>query len=154
ARGFRALADRYGVETVTAVMASQIRLSDERLRRRIRELPDATIQASGYIDNDGTLGKIYEVALELTKRDDPLIFDYSRSSPQAPIAINCTRAGLHAAIVAAVMPTLAYDIPWNEGIFRPLEIVCPEGLICNAEKPAAASGGTLEAAWEVEMAAT
>jgi N-methylhydantoinase B len=154
ARGFRALADRYGVETVTAVMASLIRLSDERLRRRLRELPDATVQATGYIDNDGTLGKIYEVALELTKRDDRLVFDYSRSSPQAPLAINCTRAGLHAAIVAAVMPTLAYDIPWNEGIFRPLKIVCPEGLICNAQKPAAASGGTLEAAWEVEMTAT
>src|SRR5581483_11577186 len=41
-----------------------------------------------------------------------------------------------------------------EGLFRPLEIVCPEGLICNARRPAAVSGGTLEAVWEVEMTAT
>ncbi|HLI27489.1 MAG TPA: hydantoinase B/oxoprolinase family protein [Chloroflexota bacterium] len=154
ARGFRALADRYGVQTVLAVMARLIQLSDERLRRRIRELPDATIEAVGYIDTDGTLDQLYEVVLELTKRGDRLIFDYSRSAPQAPIAINCTRAGLMAAIAAALMPTLAYDIPWNEGIFQPIEVVCPEGRICTAQKPAPASGGTLEAAWEVEMTAT
>ena len=48
----------------------------------------------------------------------------------------------------------SYDIPWNEGLFRPLEIVCPEGLICNARKPAAVSRSVGEAVWEVEMTAT
>jgi N-methylhydantoinase B len=154
ARGFATLIGRYGAETVRAVMAGLIRLSEERLRRRLRELPDATIQSVGYIDNHGAGGAIYEVALTLTKQDDRLVFDYSRSSPQTPGAINCTRSGLMAGISAALLPTLAYDIPWNEGLFRPLEIVCPEGLICNARKPAAVSGGTLEAVWEVEMTAT
>ncbi len=154
ARAFRTLIERYGVETVTAVMAGLIRLSEERLRRRLRALPDATIEAVGYIDNHGGSGLIYEVVLELTKRDDRLIFDYSRSSPQTPTAINCTRAGLMAGISAALLPTLAYDIPWNEGLFRPIAVICPEGRICNARKPAAVSGGTLEAVWEVEMTAT
>jgi N-methylhydantoinase B len=154
ARGFATLVGRYGAEVVRAVMAGLIRLSEERMRRRLRELPDATIESVGYIDNHGASGAIYEVALALTKWDDRLIFDFSRSSPQTPGAVNCTRSGLMAGISAALLPTLAYDIPWNEGLFRPLEIVCPEGLICNARKPAAVSGGTLEAVWEVEMTAT
>ncbi|HZS01944.1 MAG TPA: hydantoinase B/oxoprolinase family protein [Chloroflexota bacterium] len=154
ARGFAKLVARYGADVVRAVMAGLIQLSEERMRRRLRELPDATIESVGYIENHGTSGAIYEVVLDLTKQDDRLIFDYSRSSPQTPGAVNCTRAGLMAGISAALLPTLAYDIPWNEGLFRPLEIVCPEGLICNARRPAAVSGGTLEAVWEVEMTAT
>ena len=154
ARGFATLVARYGVAVVRAVMAGLIQLSEERIRRRLRELPDVTIESVGYIENHGTSGAIYEVTLDLTKRDDRLIFDYSRSSPQTPGAVNCTRSGLMAGVSAALLPTLAYDIPWNEGLFRPLEIVCPEGLICNARKPAAVSGGTLEAVWEVEMTAT
>jgi N-methylhydantoinase B len=154
ARGFATLVGRYGPDVVRTVMAGLIRLSEERMRRRLRELPDATIESVGYIDNHGTSGAIYEVALALTKQDDRLIFDYSRSSPQTPGAVNCTHSGLMAGISAALLPTLAYDIPWNEGLFRPLEVVCPEGLICNARKPAAVSGGTLEAVWEVEMTAT
>ncbi|HLH22326.1 MAG TPA: hydantoinase B/oxoprolinase family protein [Chloroflexota bacterium] len=154
ARGFATLVGRYGADTVRAVMAGLIRLSEERMRARLRELPDATVESTGYIEGHDTKGTVYEVALSVTKQDDRLIFDFSRSSPQTPGAVNCTRSGLMAGISAALLPTLAYDIPWNEGLFRPLEIVCPEGLICNARRPAAVSGGTLEAVWEVEMTAT
>jgi N-methylhydantoinase B len=143
---------RYGIDTVDAVMRGVMDLSERRIRARLETLPDAVIRSVAYIDNDGSQpDEMYEVSLEMTKSRDTLKFDFSRSSPQAPSYINCTWAGLTAGVTAAVLPTIAYDIPWNAGLFRALQIECPEGLICNATIPAAVSGGTLEATWMVEM---
>jgi N-methylhydantoinase B len=152
--GLQKLANRYGVDTLLAVMAGLIRLSDERMRRRLRELPNATVEAVGYLAYEPTTGTIPEVVLTLTKQDDRLIFDYSRSSPQVPNSTNCTFGGLMAGICAGLLPTIAYDIPWNQGLYHPVEVICPEGLICNARKPAAVSGNISGAVWEVEMTAT
>lgn len=152
-RAMTQLAERYGVETVRAVMTGLIELSDRRLRQRLSALPDAVVRSRAFLDNDGGLDEVYEVDLVLTKRGDTLHFDYSGSSPQVEGYINCTSSGLMAGINAALLPTLAYDAPWNEGLFRPVEVHAPEGLICNARRPAAVSGGALEAGWLVEMTA-
>ena len=152
-RAMTQLAERYGVNTVKAVMAGLIDLSDRRLRNRLAELPDATIRSTAYLDNDGGLNEVYDVSLALTKSGESLHFDYSGSSPQVEGYINCTSAGLMAGINAALLPTLAYDAPWNEGLFRAITVHAPEGLICNAKRPAAVSGGALEAGWLVEMTA-
>ena len=152
--GLEKLVRRYGAETLHGVMAGLIRGSENRLRKRLSELPDATIVASGFMEYDESLGAIPEVHLELTKRGDTLYFDFSKSSPQVKNSTNCTRGGLLAGISAALLPTLAYDIPWNEGLYHAIEVTCPEGLICNARKPAAVSGNISGAVWEVEIAAT
>ncbi|MFC0527641.1 hydantoinase B/oxoprolinase family protein [Phytohabitans kaempferiae] len=151
ADGFAKLTDRYGVDATLAVMAGLIRSSEERMRRRLRELPDATVRAVGYLEYDPRSGTVPEIVLELTKQGDRLTFDYSGSSPQAANSTNCTWAGLNAGIAAGMMPTIAYDIPWNEGLFRPVEVVCAEGRICNATMPAAVSSSINGATWEVEL---
>ncbi len=152
-RSVAELIARYGIDTVKAVMIGVMDLSERRIRQRLRSLPDAVIRAVAYIDNDGAQpDEIYEVGLEMTKSDDSITFDFSSSSPQAPSYINCTWAGLAAGVTAAVLPTIAYDMPWNAGLFRAIQIDCPPGRICNATLPAAVSGGTLEATWMVEMA--
>src|SRR5579883_909921 len=148
AEGFGKLISRYGVETVTEVMAGLIRLSEERMRRRLRELPNATVEAIGYLEYEESIKAVPTITLELTKQDDRLIFDYSRSSPQLDNAMNCTWAGLRAGICSGLLPTLAFDIPWNQGLFNAIEIVCPEGRVCNARRPAAVSGNISGAVWE------
>jgi N-methylhydantoinase B len=152
--GLEKLVRRYGADTLQTVMAGLIRSSETRLRKRLSELPDATIHASGFMEFDESLGDIPEVHCELIKSGDSLKFDFSQSSPQVKGATNCTRGGLLAGISAALLPTLAYDIPWNEGLYHAIDVICPEGLICNARKPAAVSGNISGAVWEVEVAAT
>ncbi|MEU8205754.1 hydantoinase B/oxoprolinase family protein [Streptosporangium sp. NPDC049046] len=157
-RAMTALADKYGAETVRAVMGSLIELSEKRLRNRLAKLPDARLHSRAFLDNDGGLAlsrenATYEVNLVLTKRGDSLHFDYSGSSPQVKGYVNCAFSGMMAGIAAALLPTLAYDAPWNEGLFKPVHVHCPDGLICNAARPAAVSGGALEAGWLVEMTA-
>ncbi|MEU5879986.1 hydantoinase B/oxoprolinase family protein [Spirillospora sp. NPDC047279] len=158
-RAMTALAGKYGAGTVRTVMENLIDLSERRLRNRLALLPDARLHSRAYLDNDGGLAlsdenATYEVDLVLTKRGDTLHFDFSGSSPQAKGYINCAYSGMMAGIAAALLPTLAFDAPWNEGLFTPVEVTCPDGLICNASRPAAVSGGALEAGWLVEMTAT
>jgi N-methylhydantoinase B len=150
--GLESLVRRYGVEMLQAVMRRLIAASEQRLRRRIAELPDAIVTGSGYMEYDPSLRDVPEVHVELRKEGESLRFDFSRSSAQVSSAINCTMGGLKAGVAAALLPTLGFSIPWNEGLFRPLEIVCPEGRICNAKRPAAVSGNIAGAVWEAELA--
>jgi len=150
--GLDKLIAQYGASTLMGVMSRLIELSEEHLRRRLRQLPDATISAVGRLEAIAATGEIPVVAVELRKVGDQLIFDYSGSSAQVPDATNCTWGGLMAGLSAALLPTVAYDIPWNEGLYKPITVVCPEGRICNAARPAAVSGNIAGAVWEVEVA--
>jgi len=153
ADGLLGLAARYGADALVAVMRSIIDTSEARLRQRILELPDMTTHAVGLLERDRGTGVIAQVAVALTKSGDTLSFDFSGSSPQLPAATNCTESGLLAGVTGALLPTLGYDIAWNAGLFRPVTVTCPEGLICNARRPAAVSDSIAGAAWEVESAA-
>jgi N-methylhydantoinase B len=152
AEGIGKLIDRYGVQVLRSVMARLIQVSEERMRRRLSELPDATVETLGYLEYNEATQETPRVALTLTKTGDRMALDYSASSAQAPDAKNCTWAGLMAGISAAILPTIAYDIPWNAGLFQPLEVICPEGRLCNARKPAAVSGNIAGAVFEVQLA--
>jgi N-methylhydantoinase B len=148
------LIDRYGINVVLSVMDELIELSERQLRNRLRQLPDGRFRARTYLDHDGHHNELYRVEVTLTKEDDRLVFDYSASSPQAPGFVNCTYTGLLAGVYAGILPVLAYDLPWTDGIFRPVEVIAPPGLVCSAEWPAPVSQGPLGAMWLTEVTAT
>lgn len=143
------LAERYGTPTLTTSMARMVGGSERRLRTRLEELPDGVIRASDFLEHDGHSDRLYEVNVVLEKRGDSLTLDFTGSSTQAPGFINCTRAGLHGGVMGAILPTLAFDIPWNEGLMRVVDIVAPDGLICTAQHPAPVGAATVEAVWVV-----
>lgn len=148
------LCDRYDAETVSAVMSRMIDASETRVRARLRELPDGVFHASDFLEHDGHDNVLFKIDLKLTKKDDTLSFDFSGSSKQARGFINCTRSGLQGGVAGALLPMLAYDIPWNDGVLRPSEIVAPDGLICTATFPAPVGAATVESIWVVSNVAT
>jgi N-methylhydantoinase B len=148
------LIDRYRVDVVLSVMDELMDLSERRLRSRLRELRDGRFTARTYLDHDGHEDTLHPVEVTLTKSGDQLTFDYSRSSPQAKGFVNCTYTGLLAGVYAGVLPLLAHDLPWTEGIFRPIEVIAPPGLIVSAQWPAPVSAGPLGTMWLTETTAT
>ena len=143
------LAGRYDHETLQACMDRMIASSEERLRHRLLELPDARIHASDFLEHDGHEDRLYKIDVVMTKRGDSLELDFSGSSEQAPGFINCTRAGLRGGVMGALLPTLAFDIPWNEGLMAVADIQAPDGLVCTARHPAPVGAATVEAVWVV-----
>lgn len=141
----RELIGEYGVETVEAVMRGMLEYAERRLRERLRGLPDATVREVQYIDHDGHASNLYQVVCTVTKQNDRLLIDFSGTDPAPASLINCTASGLQAGVLTAVYVQLAYDIPWNWGIRRCLEIVAPEGSIVNANHPRPCSMATISA---------
>ncbi|UDY23394.1 hydantoinase B/oxoprolinase family protein [Nocardioides sp. Kera G14] len=152
-KGMLRLVDRYGVDVVKAVMATMLDKSEIATRERLRSLPDGVFQARNYFDADGKKAGLHRVEVELTKRDDTLIFDYSRSAEQVPSIVNCTISGLRGGVFASVLPVIAPDIPWNSGVMRAIEIEAPEGLIINCAKPAPCGSATVGGAYMVKNTA-
>ncbi|HWA80822.1 MAG TPA: hydantoinase B/oxoprolinase family protein [Acetobacteraceae bacterium] len=143
------LFQRYGAPTVEAVMIGEINASERRFRSRLREIPDGIFRARDYIEHDGHANRLYEVCLAVHKAGEELVFDLEGTSAQAPGFINCTWSGLKGALLTGLLPILAPDIRWNEGVLKPVTINAPEGILCNAKWPAPVSGATVCAVWIV-----
>jgi N-methylhydantoinase B len=141
------LVSRYGASVVTESMRRMIESSEARMRARLRELPDGEFRASDFLEHDGHSNVLYKIDVCLTKRGDHMVLDYSQSSKQAPGFINCTRAGLMGAVCGSLMPTMAYDIQWNQGVLAPVEVIAPDGLLCTAQFPAPVGAATVEGIW-------
>jgi len=152
-RRFHELMQRYGADTVDRVMRIEIDTSERRLRERLKRIPDGTYRARDFLDHDGHANRLYQVQVAAHKRGDELILDMEGSSPQAPGFINCTRSGLRGALFTGLLPILAPDIRWNEGVLKPVTIKVPEANICNARWPAPISGATISTAWVVQNVA-
>ncbi|MDP2660424.1 MAG: hydantoinase B/oxoprolinase family protein [Dehalococcoidia bacterium] len=133
----------YGVETYKALCEQVIEYADLRLRTRLRGLPDGTWRAVEYWDNDGMTDRVYETVLAMTKEGDSLTFDYTGTSEQAPTFINCSPIGVRGAVFTALATLLGYDIPWNEGIMRCVNLIVPEGTVVSSSSPAPGSMGSI-----------
>ncbi|MBH0121928.1 hydantoinase B/oxoprolinase family protein [Rhodococcus sp. CX] len=143
------LSRRYGKPTVLSVMHAMVDDAEALVRERLRELPDGVVHTRDFLEHDGHENILYVVDCVLTKRGDSLHFDFSGSSGQAQGFVNCSRAGLAGGVAGAVIPTLGFGIPWNEGMLRPVEISAPDGLVCTAVPPAPVGSATVEAVWTV-----
>jgi len=139
------LVETWGVDTVKAVMAQSIDHAREKLKSRLRELPDGVWRDVQYIDHDGHETKIYQIVCTMTKKGDALTFDFSGTSPNARGLINSTYSGLQAAVLSAVYINLCWDIPWNRGVRDCIELVTSPGTVNNCAYPAPCAMATISA---------
>lgn len=143
------LCARYGTSVVQAAMVTMVDDAETRMRARLLEIPDGTVHVRDYLEHDGHSNKLYMVDLVATKTGDRVVLDFSGSSEQAPGFVNCSRAGLMGGVAGAVIPTLGFGIPWNEGLLRPIEVTAPDRLVCTAMPPAPVGSATVETVWVV-----
>ena len=135
------LYDDYGVSVVDAVSTELIRQSEQLIRQRLQELPDGSWQVREYIDlHDGST---HTVQLTATKEGDTLTYDFTGSSPQARLGINCCYWATWGALFAPIFPLLAWDVTWNDGVTRPIRLIAPAGTVVNCQRPAPISIATV-----------
>ena len=138
------LIEAYGVETVKAVMKEMIDYAENRLRARLRELPDGTWRHTLFIEHDSTKDKVYAGRLTMIKVNDTLTFDLTESSEQAPAVINASKGVISAVALLAVLPLLAYDMPWTTaGILRAIKIITKPGTLMHPIWPAGVCGAPI-----------
>ncbi len=129
---------RYGPELVDAVSEEMIRYSESILRRRIAEIPDGCWSQTGSIEADG----IWKINMTLRKEGDHLVFDLTGTDGQSNRGINLPYHATLGMCFAAMLTSLAYDIPKNHGVLRPMEVIAPEGTLVNVRPPGPVSMST------------
>lgn len=141
--GMRALIDTYGRATVTAAMEETIAFAERRMRQRLQSLPDGIWREVQYIDHDGHSRTPHKIVITMRKSGGTLVVDYTGTDAQASGGINCTLPGVRAATLSAMYILLAWDLPWNDGVARCLELIVPDGTLVSARHPAPVSMSTL-----------
>ncbi len=134
----RQMYEQYGPELVDGVSSEMIRYSESVLRKRIAEIRDGSWEQTGMIQGE----EKWKITVRLTKREDRLIFDFTGTDEQARRGINLPRHATFGACFRVVLFTLAYDIPKNHGVLRPIEVIAPSGTIVNVRYPGPVSLNT------------
>lgn len=139
------LFDDFGPATVDAVMREGIDHVERRLRERLRALPDGVWREVQFLDHDGHKPNLRKIVCTVTKRGDQLTVDFTGSDPETAGFANCTLGGLRAATLSAVCIMLGYDLTWNDGISRCVDLVAPPRTVVTAEYPTPVSMSTISA---------
>jgi N-methylhydantoinase B len=122
----------YGIEAL-------LDYGEEMTRKGLARIPRGTYEAVDYIDDDGVGNGPFEMRVRVTVTDEKFICDFTGSHPQVPGPINAGRTGLESAVRVVFKALTDPAIPANEGCFRPLEIICPDGTVTTAIRPAPVS---------------
>jgi len=138
ARRYAELIARYGRETVEACIAKVWDQAELAARRVVESIPDGRYEAESFLDNDGrNLGKPLRVKVAVQVQGSQLTVDFSDMHPQVPSPLNSGRSGGIAAARVAFKALTSPDLDVNEGCFRPLDVVLPEGTMLSPRPPAA-----------------
>ncbi|MBB3190261.1 hydantoinase B/oxoprolinase family protein [Halomonas cerina] len=143
---FTQLLDKYGMERTFTAIDQLIDYSEQMLRNKIAEIPDGEYQATGFLDDDGrNREERLPVVVTVKVQGDSVTVDLTGSAKQTPTAYNVPFEGSCKVAAFAGFRKLLLDasqldvpIPSNEGSFRPINVVAPEGSIFNPIFPAAA----------------
>src|SRR5271169_90570 len=138
ARRYCELLDRYGQATVEACIAKIWDQADSAVRQVVENIPDGVYTAESQLDNDGRdLDKPLRIKVRVEVEGSKLTVDFSEMNPQTQSPINCGRSGGIAAARVAFKCLTSPDLDVNEGCFRALDVVLPEGTMLSARSPAA-----------------
>jgi N-methylhydantoinase B len=121
------------VETFVTSLAAIRDLSEAEMRRRISTIADGVYRATSWTEY---WEEFYKLPCTLTVAGDTLTFDFEGASPQCQRFFNSKPYIVGAELVAMIWQLLAPDLPFNDGLFAPITIRCPEGSIVNARPPA------------------
>jgi len=136
-----ALLGEYGDDTVAGALGELKARAAQLMRAEIAALPDGTVSAEDWLDNDGTVDRPLKVALDLTIDGDRMVMDFTRSAPSCRGPVNISRSTTIAACYVALKHVFG-DVPANAGVLEPIEFRIAEGSILAAEAPKPVGGYT------------
>jgi N-methylhydantoinase B len=136
------LMDKYGVDCFKAHKQALFDATRKMMQAEIATIPNGEYLGESTIYYDGrNVGKHYQIRVKITVADERIIFDYSDTDPQTNGFVNGTYTSSASATTLTFLQMVNPDIPHNQGMVEPLEIIIPEGTLLNAAYPAATTYG-------------
>jgi N-methylhydantoinase B len=133
-RRLEELFEKFGKATIHGALDQVFDESEQKCRNVVTDIPDGIYEAESFLKDDGIdLGEPVRVHAKVTVKGSDMEIDLSGCSDERKAAVNSrTYAGARVAYKALTAPTE----PVNEGSFRALDVIIPEGNIMMAQYPA------------------
>jgi N-methylhydantoinase B len=144
-RRVQALVARHGIETIRATMEELLEYTERRARAELAILPQGVYEAEGFVDNDGYTDEPVHLKARIEIGPDGVTFDTTGSDNQRRAPVNSTYAMTFSACAYALKCLIDPDLPVNDGFYRVISVIAPEGTVTNCTWPAPVVGG-----WETQ----
>jgi N-methylhydantoinase B len=134
------MADKVGINVFLGALDTILDQCEASTRAKIRAIADGVYRHEAFLDNDGVRDEKIPIKVKIIVAGDQMTIDYSEMAPQVRGCINSGYfGGGRTTARVAFKYLIATDEPANEGTFRPLKMVLPQGTLISAE-PTAAMG--------------
>ena len=141
-RRLLALMRKYGRASFAAHKEALFDATRKMMESEIAAIPNGIYQGEGRVYYDGrNEGSAFTIRVTITVEDKRIRFDYSRSDAQTNGFVNGTFTSSASATILTLLQMVNPDIPHNEGMIAPIEIIIPQGTILNAAYPKATTFG-------------
>lgn len=142
----QAIAESLGLDHFRRLVGHLYDMTETMMREEIRRIPNGTYRAEGDLHYSFTPESRLTIKLEVRVRDDEMDLDFTGSSPQSPSYCNAPFGSALGGTMTYLSMLLDPNLPHNEGMFRPLNFVFPEGSVVNPRPPAATYYGNFMSA--------
>ncbi len=137
-----AMIEKYGLERFEAHKQVLFDSTRKMMEAEIRGIPNGVYEGESKVYFDGkTPGSVYTIRVKIEVEDEHITFDYSDTDAQTNGFVNGTYTSSASATLLTFLQMVNPDIPHNDGMVEPIDIVIPEGTILNASYPAATTFG-------------
>jgi len=141
-RRFVELLGKYGRDHFEAHKEALFDATRRMMEAEIGKIPNGRYSGEGRVYYDGRHeGSQFTIRVDIDVEDRRIRFDYSRTDAQTNGFVNGTFTSSASATILTLLQMINPDIPHNEGMVEPVEIVIPEGTILNASYPKATTFG-------------
>jgi N-methylhydantoinase B len=141
-RRLQDLINKYGMQSYLDHKAALFDASRKMLEAEIEKIPNGVYKGEGMVYFDGHHdGSEFTIRVTITVSDRSIKFDYSETDAQTNGFVNGTYTSSASACILTFLQMVNPDIPHNEGMIQPIEMIIPEGTILNASYPKATTFG-------------
>src|SRR5256712_11063164 len=140
---------RHGTATVLRAVEEMIELAARRFREEVRRWPDGVYESDVYVDHDPKGNPDIHLHCTVTVKGDRLKIDFTGSDARPEIQAYSSFGKPRGYVVAQLASMMDPTIPKNEGFFRSIELVVPEGCCLNPPPGRADAAGTHHPGTEV-----
>jgi N-methylhydantoinase B len=133
------LCARYGIATFQQSVVELLNHGEAVARGALAGLPKGVYEAEDFMDDDGLSDAPIPIRVKITIDDESFTADFTGSSSQVVGPINGTWARLYSSCRVVFKAITVPEYPNNGGCFRPVKVICPDGTIFTAKRPAPVS---------------
>mgnify|MGYP005766513781 CR=1 FL=1 len=140
----KALAEKYGVETLMEYFDAILDYSEAGMRAAIAQIPDGKISNEDFIEHDGIEDAMIKIKATIEINGSDVFVDLEGTDPPAAGGVNSPWSMTLSGAYYAIKSVLGAEVLTNSGAYRAIHVARPrQETILNPNPPRACAGCTI-----------